>query len=340
MNAVQQTFLQSLLERSWYQKPSLLSYLLWPLSVIYGAVMIVRRLAYRLGVLKSYRSDIPVIVVGNLTVGGTGKTPLVIYLIEALRSEGFTPGVISRGYAGQAQTYPLIVRAQTPVQECGDEPALIVKRTDVPMVVGPNRQHSIEHLQSHFDVDVIISDDGLQHLALQRDIEICVQEPVRVCKNKMLLPAGPYRESASRVSKVDFIVNNGASVPEGEGLNAFTMQLEPQQPVPLISQQGGSFDENTFSQGVHAMAGIGNPKRFFTTCEQLGWQIQAHVFPDHHTYRAGDLDFGDSRPVVMTEKDAVKCAQLADQRHWFLPVNAKLKPNLAQQIIKRLRTHD
>jgi tetraacyldisaccharide 4'-kinase len=312
---------------SW-SKPNLLTLLLWPVSQIYRSLYWLRTKLYNIDFFKRYKASVPVIVVGNLTVGGTGKTPLVIYLVERLRAAGYTPGVISRGYGSAAPLFPFHVGLETSVAEAGDEPFLIVNRTAAPLVIGPNRGESIDALLAKHAVDVIISDDGLQHLALQRDIELCLLDKTSPQNNRNLLPAGPYRESLSRLSSVDFVINHGGS--EGEHI----MHLVAGEPASLLPDKGPLlFDAK---EPIHAMAGIGNPQRFFDTCDSLDYQFTAHAFPDHHDFTADDINFGDSLNVLMTEKDAVKCKNFALRKHWYLPVNAKLSGNLIEQLLEIL----
>ena len=332
------TFRDSLL-RGWQHKNSL-SYVLWPLSVLYRALFFVHKTLYAWGILSSYKASVPVIVVGNLTVGGTGKTPLVIYLVELLREQGFKPAVISRGYHGKASKYPLLLTPDTNAVESGDEPALIVQRTGVPMAVGPNRGDNIEALLASHSVDVIISDDGLQHFALQRDIEICLLDETVSTNNTFLLPAGPYRESLSRLSRVDIVVvhqqqnQSAASMSALDAAHYCRMSLTASAPQALLSKHSGEpFDD---SKPTHAVAGIGQPQRFFNTCEQLGLSIVKHDFPDHHTFVFDDINFDDDLAVLMTEKDAVKCSAFAGKQHWFLPVDATLSPNFATLLLTRL----
>lgn len=313
--------LQTQLEQSWI-KPNGLTLLLRPLSWLYLGLFKLRALLYKVGFLSSYQAPLPVIVVGNLTVGGTGKTPLVIYLIEQLRRQGFNPGVISRGYGGQAPNYPYFVALDSPAAHSGDEPALIVRRTQAPMVVGANRQQSITMLMQQSEVDIIISDDGLQHLALQRSLEICVLDQTSPQDNTYLFPAGPYREPSSRLNSVDLVVQHGASGDANltSGQPTYAMNLVADAPKQVSSTaDNGQFDN---TQAIHAVAGIGNPQRFFATCQALGYDIKPRTFPDHHAFSQADIDLDGQ--VLMTEKDAVKCQSIVDSRHWYLPVDAKL----------------
>lgn len=319
---------KSLLD-SW-KKPNVITGVLKPISHLYRGAFSLRKQAYETGVFESYRAPIPVIVVGNLTVGGTGKTPLVIHLVEQLKARGLSAGVISRGYSGDAPDYPFEVTSDSDVRHSGDEPALIVKRTAVPMVVGPDRKASIELLLAKHQLDVIISDDGLQHLALQRDIEVCIIDDTSQLENEHLLPAGPYREPLTRLLSVDFIIRHGGEV--GNADNQFSMQLIAEKPMPVVEGHDADFPSN---QKIQAVAGIGNPQRFFDTCKELNYSFQEHRFADHHHFSANDIDFGDSC-VLMTEKDAVKCVEFADHRHWYLPVNAKLSEELINALIAKL----
>jgi tetraacyldisaccharide 4'-kinase len=258
-----------------------------------------------------------VIVVGNLTVGGAGKTPLVIWLCEHLQRAGHRPGVVSRGYGGRPPRLPLSVTAATAPSEAGDEPVLIAARTGCPVVVDPDRPRAARALLAANDVDVIVADDGLQHYALARNLEIVVVDGRRRFGNGFCLPAGPLREPLSRLVTVDLVVVNGAG-----GAGEFALRLvgdrlanlaDVAHTEPLTAWRG---------RRVHAVAGIGDPARFFTALTTAGLEVVEHPFPDHHAYRPDDLDFGDGLPVLMTEKDAVKCRTFAAARHWYLPVSA------------------
>lgn len=322
--------LKKSLLKSW-TKPNALTGLLRPLSSVYRGVFSLRKIAFERGVFDCYRAPVPVVIVGNLTVGGTGKTPLVVHLVEQLIERGFTPGVISRGYSGESSSYPLLVTQSTPVEQSGDEPALIVRRTNVPMAVGPDRRASIEMLLNKYDIDLIISDDGLQHLALQRDVEICMIDDTSEQQNDNLLPAGPYREPLSRLMSVDFIVRHGGEV--GNAENQFSMHLKPREPVAVKLENNAEFPEGAHFQ---AIAGIGNPQRFFDTCETLGFSITAHSFADHHHFSQSDISFS-GEPVLMTEKDAVKCNEIAANHHWYLPVDAVVSHGLADAVANKIK---
>lgn len=323
--------------KSW-QRANALTLILWPLSLVYRAIFFIRKKSYQCGLLASYKAPVPIMIVGNLTVGGTGKTPLVIHLVSVLRDLGYKPGVISRGYHGEAKQYPYSVEIDSLVSESGDEPALIVRRTQVPMVVGPNRRANIEQLLSQNAVDIVISDDGLQHFALQRDIELCLIDETTILSNTCLLPAGPYREPLSRLNSVDLIIKHQQKTVGESAVNAsnvFAMSLKASEPQKVVDADDSIriFDKQA---SIHAVAGIGNPQRFFSTCEQLGLDFESHSFADHHQFDAQDLEFGDQRAVLMTEKDAVKCAGFDNDRLWFLPVDAELSAGFEDALSKLL----
>ncbi|MTI63187.1 tetraacyldisaccharide 4'-kinase [Methylophaga sp.] len=319
------------LSNSWYRLHPV-RWLLLPLSLLYRLIVAARRTAYQRGWLTRHKMRVPVIVVGNISVGGTGKTPFVLWLCDQLKQAGFKPGIISRGYGGKARHYPLDVTAQTTTAEAGDEPVLIARRSGCPVVVDPDRSRAAVHLLSQQACDVIISDDGLQHYALERDIEICLVDSQRRFGNKLCLPAGPLREPVSRLQSVNFVVYNGEAASQ-----RYQMQLEashwikltdPEQQLPLSAFQ---------AQEVHAVAGIGHPQRFFDLLCEHEIIVHPHAFDDHHDFSAGDLDFGDELPVLMTEKDAVKCQAFAHPHHWYLPVTARIDDSLAQAIVNKLK---
>lgn len=287
-----------------------------PLAALYGAVVRLRRLLYRAGWLRSIRLPVPVIVVGNLTVGGTGKTPLTIALAESLRGRGYRPGVVSRGYGG-TQRKPLLLDEATDPARVGDEPCLI-RATGAAVAVGRDRPAAAKLLLDA-GCNILIADDGLQHYALARDVEICVIDGVRRFGNRRLLPAGPLREPMRRLSQVDLRVCNGGVAENGE----YRMQLCGGDVValidgrrePLLSLRG---------QRVHAAAAIGNPQRFFAGLRDAGLELIEHVFPDHHPFVPHDLAFADGLPVLMTDKDAIKCHRFAQPHWWRVPVWAEL----------------
>ncbi|MFC3912375.1 tetraacyldisaccharide 4'-kinase [Pseudaeromonas sharmana] len=316
----------------WY-RANWLVWGLWPLALLYRSLTALRRLAYRLGWLRVYRAPVPVIVVGNISVGGNGKTPVVIWLIEVLRQAGYHPGVVSRGYGGRADRYPLQVTAMTPASACGDEPKLIFRRCGCPVVVSPRRAEAIACLLAGGEVDVVISDDGLQHYAMARDIELVVVDGERRFGNGHLLPMGPLREGLGRLAQVDAILCNGGVVAAGE----YPMQLIADSLRPVGSST--HLQPPVPGEEVDAMAGIGHPPRFFTTLQTLGYRLrQAVAFADHQAFdlEALQQQFA-ARPLLMTEKDAVKCSQTTRQDWWYLPVSAQLPPTLLEKIIRLLK---
>lgn len=300
----------------WYQTTKWWAWLLWPLSLLMLLISKVRCFGYKKGWLKSYQSTLPVIVVGNISVGGNGKTPFVISLCELLIAEGYKPGVISRGYGGKSDSYPLLVGEHTLGKQAGDEPVLIHKRLQVPVVVDPVRANAADYLAKNCDVDIIITDDGLQHYALQRDIEIVVVDGQRRYGNQHIMPMGPLREPVSRLQSVDYIINNGA-----EHQGEFTMLLAPSN-CKRVDGTIATLDERT----VNACAAIGYPPRFFETLIKQNFSLNKQVaFPDHHAYKEVDFkQFESNLPLLMTEKDAVKCTSFAQENWWYLPIDGQL----------------
>lgn len=306
-----------------------------PLSALYGAIAERRREGLSAQAIKL---SVPVVVVGNISLGGTGKTPFVIWLVEQLREWGWKPGVISRGYGGHAVAYPLRVAADTPAAQAGDEPALMARRLGCPLAVAPDRVAAAKLLIDSGEVDILIADDGLQHYRLARDLEICVVDGARGLGNGVLLPAGPLRESPARLAQVGLVVING------EGWNAdtenqLTLQLEMGDAINMVD--GSARQLAAFAgRSAYAVAGIGNPARFFAALRRQGILVIEHAYPDHHRYSAADLHFGDSLPLLMTEKDAVKCAAFASKQHWAVPVNAQIgveQTALVRKLIEALK---
>jgi tetraacyldisaccharide 4'-kinase len=314
----------------WY-KANLFSYLLTPLSAIYKTIITLRRWSYVLGLQKTTYFPVPVIVVGNISVGGTGKTPLVIWLSELLQQQGYQPGIVSRGYGGKAKHYPQWVTKDSDAEQVGDEPLLMAQRTNCPVVVDPNRVAAVNTLLANSACNIIISDDGLQHYALGRNIEIAVIDGERRFGNRFCLPAGPLREPISRLDKVDFKLTQGEAQ-QGE----FAMQLIPSK-IYNIAQPELLLPFNNIAQPIHAVAAIGNPSRFFQQLRLLGLNIIEHPFPDHYYFKAVDLDFADDKLIIMTEKDAVKCKKFADKRYWCLAVNLECDENFKAIFLQKLK---
>jgi tetraacyldisaccharide 4'-kinase len=302
------------------------------LAVLFAAAVGARRAAYRRGWLASGAAGRPVVVVGNITVGGSGKTPLVVWLARQLSARGLRAGVVLRGYGGAGRGVRRVAATSDPL-EAGDEAVLIARHAGVPVYVGRDRLAAARALVG-LGVDLVLADDGLQHYRLQRQVEIAVLDARRSCGNGRLLPAGPLREPRARLASVSLVVQNGAGPPVQAG--ALTMSLVPAalrsladtgQELPLAALAG---------QRVHAIAGIGDPERFFALLRAAGLQPICHGFHDHHVYRAGELDFGDALPVLMTEKDAVKCRQFARADRWYLPVDAAFSAADAHALLGRI----
>jgi tetraacyldisaccharide 4'-kinase len=324
----------SWLERSWYAPHrSPLTLLLLPLAGVYCLLSLVRRLTYRCRLARTHRLSVPVIVVGNITVGGTGKTPLVIWLARYLRELGYHPGIVSRGYGGRSPSWPVAVDADSDPAMVGDEPVLLARHSECPVCVGPDRVRAARQLLREQPCDVLLSDDGLQHLRMERDIEIAVVDGERRLGNGLCLPAGPLREPARRLRRVDLVVVNGGRPEPGE----FVMTLRDQALVRLSDGSTRPAD-SVRGETVHAVAGIGSPQRFFSQLERLGAHVIRHAFPDHHPFVATDLDFAsDGRSLIMTEKDAVKCRSFADERCWYLAVAAEPEMAFAARLQALLR---
>jgi tetraacyldisaccharide 4'-kinase len=293
------------------------------LAALYGSATALRRRLYARGVLRARRAATPVVVVGNITAGGTGKTPLTIALVERLRAEGWTPGVASRGYGRADISEPLWVSPGTDTMEGGDEPVLIALRTQAKVRVDRDRVAAARALHEA-GCDVVVCDDGLQHYRLARDVEIEVIDGRRRYGNGRLLPAGPLREPPERAVDCDFRVVNLGTEGQAEGrFGEWPMHLLPGDAQPLVG--GRARPLAAFAgQRVHAVAGIGNPERFFAMLRAHGIAVVPHAFPDHHRYAAADFDFGSRLPVLMTEKDAVKCRVFADEQFHSVPVRAEL----------------
>ncbi len=316
---------------AWYKEMYISTWIM-PLSMIYVDIIRIRRFLYRKGFYKSAKLPVPVIVVGNLTVGGTGKTPLVIWLAHYLEQSAFKPGIISRGYGGQDHEQPLLVNANSNPAAVGDEPVLIARQCEIPVVICKSRVDAARYLLKHCNCNIIISDDGLQHYALQRDIEIVVIDGQRRFGNGYCLPAGPLREPPERLKEVDLVIVNGDSKEENE----YSMKFAGDKAVNLKTGQTRPLSEFS-GQSCHALAGIGNPDRFFEFLAQKNIQSKQHAFPDHHIFSSAEINFKDEKPVLMTEKDAVKCTGFAQDKHWYVPIKADPQPQFSQHLLKLLK---
>jgi tetraacyldisaccharide 4'-kinase len=307
---------------AWYQgHPALL--LLRPLEWLYRRVAQRKRQRFLSQHSPSYRAPVPLIVVGNITVGGTGKTPMILWLIEHCRAQGLRVGVISRGYGAQPPSLPWRVRAEQDAAQAGDEPLLIVKRTGVPLMIDPDRSRAAQALLDQEPLDLLLSDDGLQHYRLGRDLELVLIDHARGLGNGRCLPAGPLREPVERLQSVDAVLRNGAAADSAEG---FAFQLKPSALVQVCSGRRVPLEHFPGGQAMHAVAGIGNPQRFFNTLEALHWRPIPHAFADHAQYSASVLNFSPALPLLMTEKDAVKCQAFAGPDWWYLAVDARPTP--------------
>ncbi len=322
------------LQQHWYRLTPL-HLLLYPVSLIFRALAALRRWLFRSGVLASVKLPVPLIVVGNISVGGTGKTPLTLWLAQQLIDAGWHPGIISRGYlkSDSHQRAPREVTMDDTADEVGDEPLLMAQRGLCPVWIGRDRPAAARGLlQAHPECDIILSDDGLQHYRLQRDVEIVVVDGTRRFGNGLLLPAGPLREPVSRLQQADAVVVNGGAVRDSE----FAMQLQGTHFYNLLNPDAIKTAGDFAGQRLHAIAGIGHPQRFFAHLQQLGLQCTPHAFADHHRYTPSELAFDNADVILMTEKDAVKCAPFATESHWVLRVDAQVSPALAQLIIKKV----
>ncbi len=322
------------LQHHWYRF-SPLHLLLFPLSLIFRFLAATRRFFYRAGIFASVKLPVPVVIVGNISVGGTGKTPLTLWLAQQLVDNGWHPGIVSRGYtkAKTRNKTPRAVSLDDSADLVGDEPLLMMQRALCPVWIGRDRPATaLALLQAHPECDIILSDDGLQHYRLQRDAEIAVVDGARRFGNGMLLPAGPLREAVSRLKSVDAVVINGGEASHGE----FVMRLEGTRFHNLLNPGLVVTAAEFAGQRLHAIAGIGHPRRFFTHLEHLGLHAQQHPFPDHHHYTADDIEFEDADAILMTEKDAVKCASFATEKCWALRVDALVSPDLTQLIQKKV----
>jgi tetraacyldisaccharide 4'-kinase len=328
------------LVREWYlPHPTLLTAVLLPLSWLFRAVAGIRRGLYRRGLVQAAPLPVPVIVVGNITAGGTGKTPLVAWLVRALREHGWQPGIVSRGYGGNDASARAVQAGNDP-RATGDEP-LLLAGSGTPVWIGRDRAAAARGLLgAHPEVDVIVSDDGLQHYRLPRAVEIVVVDGRRGLGNGALLPAGPLRETSARLETVDAIVVNGAQSAStaivAGNVPVFSMQLAGERFVSLVDATRSVGAVAFLDKRVHAVAGIGNPERFFASLRALGLEPVCHAFADHHAYTAQDLALPAADAILMTDKDAIKCVALADGRMWTLPVEAVVERGLIEQILEKL----
>lgn len=314
------------------QSVTLVSLLLLPLAGLFGLISGLRRWCYRRGLLPSVRLSVPVIVIGNIRVGGSGKSPLVSWLAGQLRQHGHKPGIIARGHGGRAASWPQRVTAASDPAQVGDEPVMLAQQTGCPVWVGPDRVAAAQALLAEQECDLLITDDGLQHYRLQRDLEIALIDGDRRHGNGLLLPAGPLREPVSRLCSVDWRIAKGKAAP-GEIAMALALGdaislTEPDRSRPLAEFLG---------QPVHALAGIGHPDSFFCLLKAQGLQLIEHPFADHHAFGPADIVFDDDKAVLMTHKDAVKCRSIANRQHWYVPLHAHLPQTFIAEVERTLQ---
>ena len=320
---------QGYLIDAWYSK-SFWLYILAPFTFLFSALVKARRNSFIKNPKKVWISPKPLIVVGNISMGGTGKTPLVKFIASELSKRGFKPGLVSRGYGGK-YSGTLEVTPKTTYKETGDE-AQILAKLNIPFFIDRNRSRAARKLQEKYDVDVIISDDGLQHYAMGRDIEIAVIDGARRLGNGLAFPAGPLREPKSRLSEVDFVINNGGPT---EG-NEILMTLSPAKFIHLNSGKEYSIDKWPMHNQVHAIAGVGNPNRFFDLLLRLGFEFDKNPFPDHHKYHKKDLYYLDHLPILMTEKDAAKCKHFKNSKIWYLSIESEIESQFIDRLEEKL----
>jgi len=310
---------------AWYRGAWWL-WLLRPAEYLFRLLAALRRGLYGSGLLSTYRAPVPVVIVGNITVGGTGKTPVVIALVETLQARGIAVGVVSRGYGARGLAGSRLVDDHSTAADCGDEALLIHRRTGCPCAVSPTRPQAVRALLAAAPVQLILSDDGLQHYALARDMEIAVLDAARGTGNGFCLPAGPLREPLSRLQRVDRVLYRGSDDPDS-GVRYRAVAL-----INVASGEQRPAAPDGAWEGVHAVAGIGQPEQFFATLAELGFRVQPHTFRDHHDYSAADFNPMADKPIIMTEKDAVKCRTLAGTNAWYLKIEAQLPPALTESV--------
>lgn len=322
------------LERHWYKRSlTWLTFLLLPFSYLFRVIITFRLFLYKHHLIKTTHFPVPIIIVGNVTVGGTGKTPLVIELAHLLKAQQWRPGIVSRGFGGVKQKTPIWIDEHSEPNKVGDEAILLARRSSCPVVICANRVLAVKAILEKTDCNIVLSDDGLQHYRLGRQIEIAVLDGDRKFGNGNLLPAGPLREPQTRLKQVDFVIQQGGHPDK----NYFSMQLQGDELVSLKNPQNKLPLSHFKNQKVHAVAAIGNPNRFFAALRAEGLDIIEHVFPDHYLYQKNDFNFSDTLPIVMTEKDKIKCETFADDRFWYLPIVAVLDKSFKDQFLAAIK---
>lgn len=327
-----------LIEKFWYSN-SIIRWLFWPLSLPFYLLVYLRRVFYEKQLIKVSHFSIPLIVVGNISVGGTGKTPFITFLAKQLRLRNMRVGIVSRGYRSNAQSYPHSINDKDTAETVGDEAFMQYTALKLPMVIGANRSLAVSQLISESEVDVVISDDGLQHYAMDRQYEILMVDAKRLFGNTLILPFGPLREPINRAKKVDYIIQNGgASLLSLKRLNSkhTVIQLQPLDLVHLLSGERVALDY-LMNKEVHAVCGIGNPSRFFASLKPHCLAVDECIFPDHYQFTADDFKAFDEKMVVMTEKDAVKCLPFARQNWYYLKVAVEMRPEDTEQLMSDIQ---
>ncbi len=328
----------SFIEQSWYQK-RLWLWLLWPFSLITKFAAKKRREKFLSQPALSWNSEAPIVVVGNLVVGGTGKTPIVIWLTKLLERNGYKPGIVSRGYGGSSPKNPIIVNNETSVSISGDEPLIIFQNTQRPVCISSNRISAVNKLLKETDTNIIISDDGLQHYKMNRDLEIVVFDGNRGIGNGLCLPAGPLREPLERLEEADFMVSSSKYTQLNTKHKNYLMNYQPIEWVRISDNKRFAADSWLLSKNVHAVAGIGNPAKFYKTLSNLGLNPIPHSFPDHYQFVEEDLEFGDSLPIIMTEKDAARCLELDNKNIWYLSIEASFEDKeFEREVLNKIKT--
>ncbi len=332
--------LENKINQAWYQHKKWILFF-YPLELLFFTIQKTRYFFYKMGWLKSWRAQVPVIIVGNILVGGTGKTPLVIALIKLLQSAGFNPGIITRGYGGSLKGFPVLVSKESTAREVGDEAILLFRNTLVPVVVDRDRRRSAKKIMQ-LGCDIIVSDDGLQHYALQRDIEIAVFDAQRKAGNEHLLPVGPLREKLKRLNSVDYIFINGQKNANLQHFNflqpwkrkCFQLAIVPLTLVEITSKKTRNI-HSLMGQKIHALVAIGNPHKFFQTLHLLGAEVLPHVFDDHHYFSVKDIP-KDKLPIIVTEKDAVKIETLSLSGIEYLKISVDLPKTFKTQFLHKI----
>ena len=323
------------IETAWYKNKLWIKYF-YPVSVFFNLISSYRR---RQLSKSSWKPKVKTIVVGNITFGGNGKTPFVIWLANLLKKNGYKPGIVSRGYKSTSKNFPLEVDSETDVYSSGDEPKIIFNSTKCPVVIGPNRVKSSKYLLNKHECNVLITDDGLQHYSLGRDVEIAMVDGIKKFGNKLTLPSGPLREPINRLEEVDFVVNTNSFLKKEEERknNEFLMTYKPISWININSKRQIEIHEWPYKKIVHAVAGISNPGNFFSSLRSLGFEVVEHIFPDHYNFSKNDFENLLDLPVIMTEKDAVKC-EFLDDNFWYLKIEAQISEGMEQKIIEQIKS--